>query len=51
MLKLYYNTISPHSRRVLVALLEKEIEAELVEIEFNGQPNRPELKKYHWFYN
>ncbi|WP_245912218.1 glutathione S-transferase family protein [Brunnivagina elsteri] len=43
MLKLYHNPISPHSRRVLVALLEKNIECELVEIELNGVPNRPEL--------
>jgi glutathione S-transferase len=43
MLKLYHNPISPHSRRVLVALLEKKIECEFVEIELNGVPNRPEL--------
>ncbi len=41
--KLYHNSISPHSRRVLVALIEKNIECELVKIELNGVPNRPEL--------
>lgn len=51
MLKLYCNPISPHSRRVLVALLEKEIEAELVELELNGQPNRAELLAINPFHH
>jgi glutathione S-transferase len=51
MLKLYHNPISPHSRRVLVALLEKNIECELVEIELNGIPNRPELLAINPFHH
>jgi glutathione S-transferase len=51
MLKLYHNPISPHSRRVLVALLEKNIECELVEIELNGVPNRPELLAINPFHH
>ncbi|BAZ16016.1 glutathione S-transferase domain-containing protein [Calothrix sp. NIES-4071] len=51
MLKLYLNPISPHSRRVLVALLEKEIEAELVELELNAQSNRPELLAINPFHH
>jgi glutathione S-transferase len=51
MLKLYHNSISPHSRRVLVALLEKNIDCELVEIELNGVPNRPELLAINPFHH
>lgn len=51
MLKLYHNPISPHSRRVWVAILEKGLEAELVEIELNGIPNRPELLAINPFHH
>lgn len=51
MLKLYCNPISPHSRRVLVALLEKDIKAELVELELNGQSNRTELLAINPFHH
>ncbi|GJD20095.1 glutathione S-transferase domain-containing protein [Rivularia sp. IAM M-261] len=51
MLKLYCNSISPHSRRVLVALLEKDIKAELVELELSGQPNRAELLEINPFHH
>lgn len=50
MLKLYHNPISVNSRRVWIALLEKELEFELVEIQLNGdhlQPQFLELNPFH----
>ncbi|RUT08329.1 glutathione S-transferase [Dulcicalothrix desertica PCC 7102] len=35
----------------MVALLEKDIKAELVELELNGQPNRPELLAINPFHH
>lgn len=50
MLKLYHYPISPNSRRVWVALLEKQLEFELVSIELNGaqfQPDFLALNPFH----
>lgn len=41
MLKLYHYAPSPNSRRVWVALLEKELEFELVPIDLNGEQLQP----------
>ncbi|KAF3890300.1 MULTISPECIES: glutathione S-transferase family protein [Nostocales] len=43
MLKLYHNPISFNSRRVWIALLEKELEFELVEIKLDGDQLQPEF--------
>ncbi|MEG3941423.1 glutathione S-transferase family protein [Microcoleus sp. S36b_A3] len=41
MLKLYHNPLSTNSRRVWIALLEKEIEFELVPLKLNGDQFQP----------
>ena len=43
MLKLYHYPISPNSRRVWVALLEKQIEFELVSLNLDGDQFQPEF--------
>jgi glutathione S-transferase len=43
MLKLYHTPISANSRRVWIALLEKEIEFELVEMKLDGDQFQPEF--------
>ncbi|PSB44510.1 glutathione S-transferase family protein [filamentous cyanobacterium Phorm 6] len=43
MLKLYHNPLSTNSRRVWIALLEKEIECELVPLKLNGDQFQPEF--------
>ena len=43
MLKLYHYPISRNSRRVWVALLEKELEFELEPLELNGDQLQPEF--------
>lgn len=43
MLKLYHYAPSPNSRRVWVALLEKDLEFELVPIDLNGEQLQPEF--------
>ena len=43
MLKLYHYPISYNSRRVWVALLEKNLEFELVSIDLNGEQLQPEF--------
>ncbi|MCC3406705.1 MAG: glutathione S-transferase family protein [Microcoleus sp. PH2017_10_PVI_O_A] len=50
MLKLYYNPLSSNARRVWIALLEKEIEFELVALKLNGdqfQPNFLAISPFH----
>ncbi|MCY7384616.1 MAG: glutathione S-transferase family protein [Microcoleus sp. CAN_BIN18] len=50
MLKLYHNPLSTNSRRVWIALLEKEIEFELVALKLNGdqfQPNFLAISPFH----
>ena len=42
MLKIYTHPFSTYSRRVRIALLEKGIEAELVEVDLPGRANRKE---------
>ncbi|WP_333393280.1 glutathione S-transferase family protein [Microcoleus sp. N9_A1] len=42
-LKLYHNPLSTNSRRVWIALLEKEIEFELVPLKLNGDQFQPEF--------
>ncbi len=49
-LKLYHNPLSTNSRRVWIALLEKEIEFELVALKLNGdqfQPNFLAISPFH----
>ncbi|MBE9120793.1 glutathione S-transferase family protein [Tychonema sp. LEGE 07199] len=43
MLKLYHNPLSTNSRRVWIALLEKEIEFELVPLKLNGDQFQPDF--------
>lgn len=43
MLKLYHYPMSPNSRRVWIALLEKEISFELVSLNLNGDQFQPEF--------
>ena len=43
MLKLYYNPLSTNARRVWIALLEKEIEFELVSLKLNGDQFQPDF--------
>ncbi|MBW4612015.1 MAG: glutathione S-transferase family protein [Desmonostoc vinosum HA7617-LM4] len=43
MLTLYHAPISPNSRRVWVALLEKGLEFELVEVKLDGEQFKPEF--------
>ncbi|WP_228042553.1 MULTISPECIES: glutathione S-transferase family protein [unclassified Tychonema] len=42
-LKLYHNPLSTNSRRVWIALLEKEIEFELVPLKLNGDQFQPDF--------
>ena len=42
-LKLYHNPLSTNSRRVWIALLEKEIEFELVALKLNGDQFQPDF--------
>ena len=51
MLKLYHDPISPNSRRVWVALLEKELEFELVPINLNGDQLQPEFLALNPFHH
>jgi glutathione S-transferase len=43
LLKLYYNPLSTNARRVWIALLEKEIEFELVALNLNGDQFQPDF--------
>ncbi len=43
MLKLYYNPLSTNARRVWIALLEKEIEFELVALKLKGDQFQPDF--------
>jgi len=43
LLKLYHNPLSTNSRRVWIALLEKEIEFELVPLKLNGDQFQPDF--------
>jgi glutathione S-transferase len=51
MLKLYHDPISPNSRRVWVALVEKELEFELVPINLNGDQLQPEFLALNPFHH
>lgn len=51
MLKLYHYPISYNSRRVWVALLEKELEFELVSIDLNGEQLQPEFLELNPFHH
>jgi len=51
MIKLYHYPISPNSRRVWVALLEKQLEFELVTIEMNGAQFEPEFLALNPFHH
>jgi glutathione S-transferase len=42
-MKLYHTPISPNSRRVWIALLEKNLDFELVEIHLDGDNLQPEF--------
>jgi glutathione S-transferase len=49
-LKLYHNPLSSNSRRVWIALLEKEVKFELVDLKLNGdhfQPNFFAISPFH----
>ncbi|MCU0542976.1 MAG: glutathione S-transferase family protein [Oscillatoriaceae cyanobacterium Prado104] len=43
MLKLYYNPLSTNARRVWIALLEKELEFELIPLKLNGDQFQPDF--------
>ena len=51
MLKLYHYAPSPNSRRVWVALLEKDLEFELVPIDLNGEQLQPEFLAMNPFHH
>lgn len=51
MLKLYHYPISPNSRRVWVALLEKNLEFELVPLDLNGEQLQPEFLALNPFHH
>src|SRR6478672_11729903 len=51
MIKLYHYPISPNSRRVWVALIEKQLEFELVTIEMNGAQFEPEFLALNPFHH
>ncbi len=51
MLKLYHYPISFNSRRVWVALLEKNLEFELVSIDLNGEQLQPEFLELNPFHH
>ena len=51
MLKLYHYPISYNSRRVWVALLEKNLEFELVSIDLNGEQLHPEFLELNPFHH
>ena len=51
MLKLYHYPISYNSRRVWVALLEKNLEFDLVSIDLNGEQLHPEFLELNPFHH
>ncbi len=51
MLKLYHNPISSNSRRVWIALLEKEIPFELVSLNLDGDQFQPEFLALNSFHH
>lgn len=51
MLELYYQPISLNSRRVWIALLEKEIDFELVEMQLDGDQFKPEFLALNPFHH
>lgn len=51
MLKLYYNPLSTNARRVWIALLEKEIEFELVALKLNGDQFQPDFLAINPFHH
>lgn len=51
MLKLYHHPVSFNSRRVWVALLEKELKFELVEMKLNGDQFQPEFLEMNPFHH
>lgn len=51
MLKLYHYPISYNSRRVWVALLEKNLEFDLVSIDLNGEQLQPEFLELNPFHH
>lgn len=51
MLKLYYNPLSPNSRRVWVALLEKTLPFELVSLNLDGDQLQPEFLAINPFHH
>lgn len=50
MLKLYHSPTSPNSRRVWIALLEKELPFELVERDLNSDQFQPEFLELNPFH-
>lgn len=51
MLKLYHNPLSPNSRRVWVALLEKDLPFELVSLNLDGDQFQPEFLAINPFHH
>jgi len=51
MLKLYHSPTSPNSRRVWIALLEKELPFELVSLNLNGDQFQPEFLELNPFHH
>ncbi|MBW4559842.1 MAG: glutathione S-transferase family protein [Mojavia pulchra JT2-VF2] len=51
MLKLYHHLISANSRRVWIALLEKELEFELIEMKLDGDQFKPEFLAINPFHH
>lgn len=51
MLKLYHHTLSPNSRRVWIALLEKEVPFELIALNLDGDQFHPDFLKISPFHH
>ncbi|HLP92140.1 MAG TPA: glutathione S-transferase family protein [Nostocaceae cyanobacterium] len=51
MLKLYHNPVSANSRRVWIALLEKNLKFELIEMQLDGDQYQPEFLKHNPFHH
>lgn len=51
MLKLYHSPTSPNSRRVWIALLEKDLTFELVSLNLNGEQFQPEFLELNPFHH
>ncbi|MDY7015684.1 MAG: glutathione S-transferase family protein, partial [Cyanobacteriota bacterium] len=51
MLKLYHHPLSPNSRRVWIALIEKQLPFELIALKLDGDQFAPEFLKINPFHH